>query len=377
MKIAIVRSEAFKMSETFIYNQFKALQHQEKMLIFQRDCDHNGQWNNDFANIELRRYNKSKLLKLGIRIFGFSRFLINRSLLNVLQNNQITVLLIHFGTEACRMKHEIKISRLPCFVMLHGYDVSIKASWWKSLGFFHPLRYYHTQLLELSALENVNFIAVSKRVADAAKKIGIPSSKISIRPIGTDIEKFHSTGQKRRIVLFVGRLVEKKSIATFMNVVGELCRKNADLDYVVIGDGEQRDILKTHEYFNAVTWLGECSHERVKQQMRDAKYFILPSKTAENGDTEGLPISLIEAMSSSCISFLGVDDGYIEPIENGHNGFIIEDDNHVKAAAKILELELDLHQSNYIAQRARSTIVEKYNIEECSTQVRDLIIGGK
>jgi colanic acid/amylovoran biosynthesis glycosyltransferase len=71
--------------------------------------------------------------------------------------------------------------------------------------------------------------------------------------------------------------------------------------------------------------LGAQSHSKVQALLQESDIFILPSVTASNGDKEGIPVSIMEAMRDELIVISTKHSGIPELIEDGKNGFLVEE----------------------------------------------------
>jgi len=81
-------------------------------------------------------------------------------------------------------------------------------------------------------------------------------------------------------------------------------------------------------------------------------------------ESEGLPMSLIEAMSVGVIPVCTRVGGVPEVIEDGMNGFLVESHNSQEMAGKILRIcEYDSERIGYLKNNARKTVMERYSIQ--------------
>jgi glycosyltransferase involved in cell wall biosynthesis len=158
-------------------------------------------------------------------------------------------------------------------------------------------------LLALAAQDRVHFIAVSEAIRRRAVEYGIPPERISVRYIGIDLSRFRFGGRplckRRRRILYVGRMVEKKGGALLLRAYARVRATISDAELVMIGDGPLLgSYAKLADELNVpVSFLGNLPSSEVKQQIDEARVFCLPSITASNGDAEGLAIVILEAQA--------------------------------------------------------------------------------
>lgn len=196
-----------------------------------------------------------------------------------------------------------------------------------------------------------------------------------IIPMGVDTSKFGKQyyvpnyfGQgDKKVVLFVGRLAEKKGVTYLIEAM-----KSIDALLVIVGDGPLREDLQKQatEIRNKVIFLGAKTHEELKVIYASADVFVCPSVTAKDGDREGMPTTIIEAMASG-LSIVACDSGGISDIiHNNKNGILVEEKNcnQISDAIRIIlqneNFRTQIVQTNKesIKKYNYSNIAKKYNL---------------
>ncbi len=145
-------------------------------------------------------------------------------------------------------------------------------------------------------------------------------------------------GQKeRKVVLFVGRLAEKKGVKYLIEAMKQL-----DTILVITGDGPLRRELKVQakSIEDRVIFLGVKTHEELKEIYASADILVIPSVTAVDGDQEGSPTVLMEAFASRIPVIATRTGGIPELLKDGVNGILVEEkkpEEIAKAVRKLLE----------------------------------------
>jgi len=178
---------------------------------------------------------------------------------------------------------------IPLLVTLHGYDVTADFA----------LANDYRPLWERAQ----KFICVSEALKKKAIDAGFPEDKLLVHYIGIDTRLFPQRKPEEEdpnMVLFVGRLAEKKGVHHLMETMRRLRTKHPNARVVLAGDGALRaNLEQTAREFNLnATFLGMQSQEKVHDLLRTAAVLCAPSVTAANGDSEGLPMTIIEAQST-------------------------------------------------------------------------------
>ncbi|ELY25432.1 glycosyltransferase [Halogeometricum borinquense DSM 11551] len=122
---------------------------------------------------------------------------------------------------------------------------------------------------------------------------------VNVVPACFDANKFEPTeGHIENRILTVARHVEKKGIEYALRSIANIDTK---VDYRVIGTGPRTEYLKELtedlKIKDQVSFLGRVSDERLKREMDEAQLFLLPCVVAKNGDRDGVPVSIKEAMA--------------------------------------------------------------------------------
>ena len=189
------------------------------------------------------------------------------------------------------------------------------------------MRLYPRLLLRLARQPRVRFIAVSEALRQRAVEFGIPGDKIAVNYIGIDTRKFVpgvvQISQRAPRVLFVGRLVEKKGCQYLIEAMAQVQKTVPSARLIVIGDGPLRSSLEqlAQDHGLLVEFRGALPNTEVKIELAAARVFCLPSVTAENGDAEGLPISILEAQASGVPVVTSARGGVGEAVKDGITGF--------------------------------------------------------
>ena len=204
------------------------------------------------------------------------------------------ILHAHFAVDAVHALPLIRHLGIPAVVTLHGYDVTItdEASGATMRG-AHYLKHRKELWNEASA-----FLCVSEFIRKAAIKAGFPESKLVVHHIGIDRQSFYPGSQERQpLVLFVGRLTEKKGCDQLLRAMKQVQQKLPDTQLVIIGFGDLRSSLEELARSLEVkcSFLGPQPAAEVREWMRKARVLCAPSVTAANGDSEGLPTVVVEA----------------------------------------------------------------------------------
>jgi len=147
----------------------------------------------------------------------------------------------------------------------------------------------------------------------------------------------------RAEILFVGRLVQRKGVETLVRAVAKLARKRP-VRLTVVGEGSWRPRIEAAVAGagaeNSVRFAGRVGERELHEAYRRADVFVLPAVYDDKGDTEGLGVVLIEALSHE-VPVVGADIGGIPDIViDGETGWLFPSGD-ADRLAEVIELVLD------------------------------------
>jgi glycosyltransferase involved in cell wall biosynthesis len=221
----------------------------------------------------------------------------------------------------------------------------------------------------------VTFIAVSKAIRQRAVDYGIPAEKVSVAYIGVDVHRFKPGGlpleQRRKRILFVGRMVEKKAPLLMVQAFAEVRKQMPEAELVMIGEGP---LLAAARALAAqlgvpVEFLGASTSDDVLAQMHEARVFCLPSVTASNGDAEGLPISVLEAQACGVPVVTSARGAVGEAVTDGESGLCVGEFALTALASCLTRLLRDDRLSVELSTSARTSVVKSFSNRDAADSI--------
>lgn len=289
------------------------------------------------------------------------------------QLRQIKAQLIHahFATDAVFAMALANQLHLPLVTTCHGYDVTIKDECDHSLS----RKFYLSKRRELQQRGNL-FIAVSNFIKQKMIEQGFPEDKIIQHYIGIDVDHFTPDLRVKRepIVLFVGRLVEKKGAEYLIRAMSQVQKNMPDVELVVIGDGPLRQHLEklASGMLSKYRFLGVQSPEAVKSWLNKAMVFSVPSIISDNGDAEGFGMVFAEAnaMGVPVVSF--ASGGIRESVAHEETGFLAPEKDTDQLASYILSLFKDRELWERFSRQGRERVQKLFNLHKNSRFLEEI-----
>lgn len=219
--------------------------------------------------------------------------------------------------------------------------------------------------LKIRCLKKAKHVTVVSEYLKKKVQELVPEIDPSVISMGVDITKFgkqyrvenyFNQGDKK-IVLFVGRLAEKKGVTYLINAM-----KNIDALLVIVGDGPLRQQLEEQaaEIKDKVVFLGAKTHEELKTIYASADIFVAPSITAKDGDQEGLGLVMLEAMASGLPIVASKSGGITEVIEDEITGLLCSEKNVEQLQNNINRLLTDKELVYTILENDKK-VLERYD----------------
>lgn len=245
----------------------------------------------------------------------------------------------HFAVDACAALPVVARIRTPMIVTLHGYDVTSEDP---ALAVTRAGRVYLERRRELWRRARI-FVCVSEWIRHRAIERGFPEEKLWVHPIGVDTDAFHPGAERARepLVLFVGRLVEKKGCIHLLRAMRDVEVRMPGARLVIVGNGPLRGALEAEARgsLRRCEFAGAASPDIVRAWMRKATVVAVPSVVASNGDAEGLCLVACEAQAMG-VPVAGFRAPGIEVVD-GETGLLVAERDECGLANAMVELLRD------------------------------------
>jgi colanic acid/amylovoran biosynthesis glycosyltransferase len=377
MNILVFNQSFFPLSETFVHRQVLGLSrsHDVTMLTYRYE-------NEDKFPIAVKKellahyrgFSDKLITKVSRKVAGqgYKLSFQNRDLVaKLLQSRHIDVIHAHFGPSGIEMLPVAKKLGIPMVVSFHGIDAAPAML---------DNQEYADGIREVIAYAKA-VIIVSPHFMDT---LGLQpfADKVHLIPYGTDERKFvpsHTPERAKVVIQHVGRLVPKKGVPDLIQAFGTLCGRYPDLELRIIGDGPEmeacRELVARLNLGEKVVLLGSKAHEVVNQHMKDTDIYVLNSRTDDQGDMEGLPNSILEAMSMEKPVVSTYHAGIPQAIQDGENGLLVRERDNEGLAAALEKLIRDPDLRRRLGMAARKTIVAHFSADAMEAKIRSVFAG--
>jgi colanic acid/amylovoran biosynthesis glycosyltransferase len=241
--------------------------------------------------------------------------------------------------------HALRIATslsLPLVVTIHA---PLPTSFGKALprkSFEHMI--YSLRLATLWKRAAI-FICVSDFIRQRALELGYPSDKLRVHYIGIDRRLFKPSDTVRdpRMVLFVGRLVERKGVRYLIEAMADVMKEVPDAHVVIIGNGPERVALERLSQDLGVNakFLGALSDPEMREWLSRARVFAGPSMMASDGEPEALGTVFAEAQATGLPVVSCLHGGIPEVVLDGKTGLLAPERDSKAVARHVLRFLQD------------------------------------
>jgi len=188
---------------------------------------------------------------------------------------------------------------------------------------------------------------------------------------GIDTRRFapvpHSEGNSVLRLISVGRLKEKKGFDVLIDACGRLRDRGTKFSLRIYGYGDQAACLQAQiEYAGLdqrVTLMPPVTHAQLPSLLAKADVFALPCRVLDNGDRDGIPNAMLEAMAVGLSVVSTPVSGITEVIRTGVNGVLVPSEDPDALANALEELSRNRALCTELGHRARATVVSRFSWE--------------
>ncbi len=352
MKLAILQKKLGAASETFVTRHLNELNGGENVVIFQEFISDDGIQNISKLKIKedwVRKF--PSIIRYPIllpRLIYYSSASVplkheQNRILDFLINENVDAVLSEFGTTAISLFPVLEKLNIPFFTYFRGYDASSSLTDWN-------IRYSYKRIIPRMA----GIFAVSPHLLENLSNIGVKWKQAHVIPSGvnTDLFKFVPENKIQKRLVSVGRFVPKKAPLTTIKVFAKVLQKHSDAELFMIGDGILLDAAKKLAFSlgvsKSINFMGQQPHQVIQKELSKASIFLLHSVTTKDGNTEGFPTAIQEALASGTAVISTRHGGILHFIKHKYNGLLVDEFDDVgyeNAINKVLndeQLRFDL-----------------------------------
>lgn len=266
----------------------------------------------------------------------------------------------HFAAMATTVARGMAhLSDLPYSFTAHAYDI------FKVAVDRHDLE---------NKLEEAAFVrTVSHFHRDYLRALNgcVEPNKIKIIHYGVDAERFRPVAverDRRFTILSIANLVPKKGLEILVDACALLTSQIPDFGVLVVGDGPLRAALveriEKKKLQKHVVLPGRIDHHALSRLYNACDVFVLPCIETEDGDRDGMPNVLLEAMAAGKPAISSRVAGIPELIEDGVHGFLVDPGDARGVAEALAELHNNPARAEAMGRAGRKRILQRFDLSD-------------
>jgi glycosyltransferase involved in cell wall biosynthesis len=200
---------------------------------------------------------------------------------------------------------------------------------------------------------------------------------------GIDLTRFQPTGHAPsapRTMLCVSRLVEKKGLLVLLEACRLLRDRGVAFHCWIVGEGALRqrlsELVRTWALQEHVRLLGPLRQGEVLRCYGQAEIFVLPCQTGADGNRDGLPVSIVEALACGLPVVTTPMTGIPEVVRDGENGLLVPEGDAEALAQAIQRTLGDQQLLARLRSRARPSVVSTFDCHQTAARLQQLFAQG-
>ena len=257
---------------------------------------------------------------------------------------------------------------IPLLVHFHGFDASRKDTLNNFKKGYELMFSYATKI-----------IVVSNAMKQALVGQGCPETKLLINTYGPHPYYLNiKPNLESNFIISVGRHTYKKAPYLTILAFQKVLKKHPHLKLKMIGDGElfdvSKNLVKSLGLENNIILLGGLERKEIVKHLEKAFLFLQHSIVASNGDSEGTPVGIIEAMAAGLPVVSTRHAGIPDVVIENKTGFLVDEGDINTMAKAIIKLAENRKLLSEFGTNGKVLIEKNFTLEKHINVLNDIII---
>jgi glycosyltransferase involved in cell wall biosynthesis len=284
---------------------------------------------------------------------------LNKALAKYLTQQKIDVVLAEYGMVGARVATACKMAGVPLVIHFHGADAHHQPTVTEYKALYQKAFAYATAI-----------VVVSEDMYQTLLNLGAPANKLFLNPYGVNVNLFSPVNVAQSVPNFlaVGRFVGKKAPLITLQAFETVTHAFADARLWMVGEGPLLDAARQKAaelgIAEKVTFTGKQSTPQILELMKKMRCFVQHSVTADDGDMEGTPNTILEASASALPVISTRHAGIKQAVVDGVTGLLTDEYDVAGMAQHMITLAGSPELAAQMGKAGREHILANYNIEK-------------
>jgi glycosyltransferase involved in cell wall biosynthesis len=181
-----------------------------------------------------------------------------------------------------------------------------------------------------------------------------------------------------KCILSVGSLIHRKGHDVLIRAIGKAKEKGFFINLIIVGGGSEAanlsNLARSVGVSEQIHFAGEVDHDKVHGYYTNCRYFVLATRA------EGMPLTLLEAMTFGKAVVATTVDGIPEIIHDGATGLLVPPENAEALANALVRLESDSALRAQLARQGQAFVLREHtwdHLTERYIEIYERLLGAK
>lgn len=306
---------------------------------------------------------------LGEKGWGYT--LRRKAMVTYFKKHQIKAVLAEYGPTGTYVLEACAQAGIPLLVHYHGRD----AYHYKTIERFGAK---YRKMFEFAH----TILPVSTDMYQQLQSLGADPKKMLLNPYGPNPNffKFQDIQANEPVFLTVGRFTAKKAPHLTIQAFAKVLQTVPKARMIMLGDGElweeNKQLARELGVFEAINFAGPAKPEQIATIHHQVKIFVQHSVRAEDGDSEGTPVAILEAMKSGLPIVSTRHAGIKDVVLEGDTGFLVDEGDWKGMAEAMLKLAQDPNLAAEMGKKGNARVEAHYTMEQHIQRLADAILAA-
>jgi glycosyltransferase involved in cell wall biosynthesis len=213
---------------------------------------------------------------------------------------------------------------------------------------------------------------------EALLDIGCPDNKLVLNPYGPDHSFFLlNPDLKQKHFVAVGRFVDKKAPYLTIMAFKKVAEKFSDARLIMAGDGYLLNVCRSLSQAlglkDNIVFAGVLNTEEIKVLFENSIAFVQHSSVAENGDSEGTPVAVLEAQAAGLPVISTYHGGIPDVVINEETGLLVEEHDLEGMSQNMIRILQEEGLAQQLGEAGRKRVKKKFTLERHLKIIEEVI----